>query len=697
MVFRKIADEPLDMYSIIRSPDSDSDGVARSNVCGHGVFTKLRLLPKGGTKEERAFLNPNHSGRFIKRKNKQLHSGSPFDLSPLENGRRDLGQTGMSDETSSSSSYHSFQARSHASGGERIAQFEAHNTLEIDNDINNLSSMEDSCHGGHQRTPRASNSTPKQHFDEYMEEPPQHQMFPRDPSPDFFTSHSSILSSVEEVALDEEYNGFMNQSFPLDSIISCKESCDDGEQNPTTVDNQSNEERMVTAMKDMILLQQGNLQTLADKNEMYRDRLSASHERVVDLRQEQLDQKDKIIKLQFEREAFEAEAIWLREELLALKNQVKAIQNEKAGPKAEMNEVLPPVASSEIRWTRAQQYVVNRKTFDGLEEALEAISPRVRSETTGTAPRPALRIITDVDPMPQTVQSSPEKMNANASPRSVRLVVTGANPSPETGSASSALSSDTRNAPQSVRRFGAERDPLPSSDHLSPELINAAKSINSRCGVSSLRIKTDVDLLTEPVPASPARESFASPKVTAASGLSPRSPKYTETRFANIQKTTFSPKSNQDSSRTTFRIIPHVPQKTTVMDESEADSRYARAQMKVLAMIKEDIKSKDPLAFEKIQNGPLGDRDSSAKVTIVSNVAKNDDIEMRVMKLHTSLVKMQLEIFSPDKGVVGNHDRNYGHQDSMSTNVAPASKPLDVHYRLTGGRKLSFDGTDNSI
>jgi hypothetical protein len=115
--------------------------------------------------------------------------------------------------------------------------------------------------------------------------------------------------------------------------------------------------------------------------------------------------------------------------------------------------------------------------------------------------------------------------------------------------------------------------------------------------------------------------------------------------------------------------------------------------MKVLAMIKEDIKSKDPHAFEKIKNGPLGDRDCSAKAIMVSDVAKNDGVEMRVMKLHTSLATMQLKISSLDKGVIGNQ-----RQVSESTHVASESRPLDVHYRLAGvTTKPSYDGTDSSI
>ena len=671
MVFRQIADEPPDVYSVTRSTESNFDGVARSQVCGHGVFAKLRLLPKGGTKEERAPLNPNHSGRFIKRKNKQLHSGSPFDLIPLENGGGHFGQSGMSDETSSSSSDHSFEARSHASGGKQIVQFKAHNNaLEIDTGINSLSSMEDSCHEGHQLTPRASNSTPSQHFDESMEKSPHHQTFSEDPSPDFFTSHSCDFPSIPEVAAE----------------------------NPTTVDNKSIDDKMVKVLKDMILLQQKNLQTLADKNEMYRNRLSASHERVVDLRQEQLDQKDKIIKLQFEREAFEAEAIWLREELLALKNQVKSIQNEKASPNADMNEVFPPVATSEIRWTRAQKYVTNRKTFDAdLKEPSEAVSPRAHSETMGTPPRRALYIITDMDTMPQTVQSLPKKKDADASPRPVGLVITDANDSHETGNALSALSSDTRNSPRSPHRCGAELDLSRTSEHPSPEPITIAQSINLRCGMSPLRIKTDGDALTEPVPASPSlcTSSATSTRLPLSPRLplTPRSPKYMEMRFTHAQKSTFSPKPEQDSSRTTNHITPNVPQKTAVWEESEDDSRYARAQMKVLAMIKEDIKSKDPHAFEKIKNGPLGDRDCSGKAIMVSDVAKNDGVEMRVMKLHTSLATMQLKISSLDKGVIGNQ-----RQVSESTHVASESRPLDVHYRLAGvTTKPSYDGTDSSI
>ena len=303
---------------------SHSDGEL-SRICGQGVFTKLRLLPKAGTKEEKTFLN--HENRrigFSKRKNKQLHSGSPFDLSLIDSRTNfQPHEAYMSGETSTSSSTFSFQARSSHSAGEPIAQFEFHGVSETVNGFSSISSIDTNSEVGLDPTPKASNSKPPPpHYMEDTLEPVQRHPRKKVASPNLFTSHSSSLSAVDEVASNEDYGGDFHANQSFQSTISSKESCDgDDVISSASRRNKDTQERMINAMKDMIVQQQKNIQDLDKKNHMYRSRLVASHDRVVDLRKEQMDQKDSIIKLQFERESFEAEAIWLREELLALKSQ----------------------------------------------------------------------------------------------------------------------------------------------------------------------------------------------------------------------------------------------------------------------------------------------------------------------------------------------------------------------------------------
>ena len=142
---------------------------------------------------------------------------------------------------------------------------------------------------------------------------------PRDQSP------IHTLPSVEEV-VTEDYAGVSHMD--SESTMSSMHSnpiLDDSHGSDEAMARGSKErpaEKVLVSMREMILQQQDNLQELADKNNRYRQKLEMSNDRILHLRKEQLDQKDAITKLQFERESFEAEAVWLREELKTIRKEL---------------------------------------------------------------------------------------------------------------------------------------------------------------------------------------------------------------------------------------------------------------------------------------------------------------------------------------------------------------------------------------
>ena len=643
-MFRQRTAEPFDAYTMSRVEMSHSDGDL-SRICGQGVFTKLRLLPKAGTKEEKTFLNhKNRRSGFSKRKNTQLHSGYPFDLSPIDS-KTDFQthEAYMSGETSTSSSTFSFQARSQHSTGDPIAQIEFHGIPGTENAFHSLSSIDTNSEVGLDPTPKASNNSKPQptHYMDDTPEPVQQHPRKKVSSPNLFTSHSKSLSAVEEVTSSEDYGGDFQANQSFQSTISSKES-GDGDDGIASANrqNQDTQDRMINAMKDMIVQQQKNIQDLDSKNHMYRSRLVASHDRVVDLRKEQMDQKDSIIKLQFERESFEAEAIWLREELLALKNQAHSRKNDLDGQsnletKSDSSQQSSEIStrtegSSEIRWSRAQRYTLNRNTMDEiLEEAVVAISPRIRAVQSNTVTRPTLRIITEVDDL--------------------------------------SLTSPSSEIPEELSGVVLAQSPLVSK-HTPPLVTNAQKGVynSPKCDQDPLSTKVLIKPTTLPTPSHP---------------------------------------------------LPSPPVETNLND-SDTDLRWARAQMKVINLIKEDIKSRDPLAYEKVYNGPLGERDSFSSEVSASK-APNLNLKTRVMKLRSSFEKMQIGVKEGsnkiddrrddtsslrtevgkgvEEGSCNYHDRDGIDLDRESRDVDEIviSSPLLVHYQLKGKLRVSHDGTDS--
>jgi len=574
-----------------------------TKVCGQGVFTKLRLLPRGGTKEDN--VSPtykNRRTRFSKRKNKQLHSGSPFDLTPID--LRTPHQTFMTED---SSICHSFQARSIQSDGEPIAQFEVLHTIDdVSNGFISLSSMGDSSRDRRDPTPRATNS--KQPNDKAKKS--QH-LKPQD---HLINSQSLIVSAFDEAPTGD------HQSFQ--STISSKESGDAIDD--IAAKDKEKQEQMVTAMKNMIIKQQHNLSTLAEKNQVYRNRLVASHDRVIDLRKEHLEQKDAISKLQFERESFEAEAIWLREELLSMKDQIQSLANNSTESQPNLESMTPNSqhrpdratrdrASSETRWSRPQGFILDRnKDCPFVEDEVALTSPRA-DILAPTTIRPNLRVITDAEPS-SPISHSPDNNVA------LRPAVTQLTPNNN--------ESRFAKAPTKISSPTSEASP-------SPSLIPRQLSLSS-------------------------------------------------------------------------------PRQTASITESDADLQWARDQMKTLALIKKDIKSRDSVAAEKFQNGPTGNKEMSPRAFIVTSSPKSI-LQSRVMKLRATLEKMQINKKDNKIKMVENRDES----NSLRTEVGLTGQEgngnkreildvgvyqradvvkrseLRVHYQLKGRVRMSHDGIDS--
>jgi hypothetical protein len=80
-------------------------------------------------------------------------------------------------------------------------------------------------------------------------------------------------------------------------------------------------ESMMKKMQEIIMQQEENLQTLGEQNRHYRAKLGSFQGHIFNLEKEQLNQKNEIQKLNFERESIEAEAMVLKEELRMIRSE----------------------------------------------------------------------------------------------------------------------------------------------------------------------------------------------------------------------------------------------------------------------------------------------------------------------------------------------------------------------------------------
>jgi hypothetical protein len=331
-------------------------------MCGTATLTKLGILPSHKKRKQH---------RFLQKTSKQYQS-IPLELTPINTlfvTEQEFlrGQHGTSSETGSSDGAPLASPDSvEFSAG--IPQFDA-NTAMVHQ---GLTEVPISPERPKSVTPRSSNKRfdfSNQEFDTEEEtEEDDYMVFEDDEEAPPLSPHSPPLVHRENshfhvsTEVDNDNNGMMQTPSKDNSSISTKEdSCESSDQSPLHQDRarKEEEEKALIAMRDTILQQQENLQRLAIKNQQYRDRLAESHGRVKSLYRNHLGSVEAIVKLQFERESFEAEAVLLREELKKIRNELSMLHKDKDCDvrKGDLHfgmQMANNKATSEIRWSRGQ-------------------------------------------------------------------------------------------------------------------------------------------------------------------------------------------------------------------------------------------------------------------------------------------------------------------------------------------------------
>ncbi|KAI2506411.1 hypothetical protein MHU86_8037 [Fragilaria crotonensis] len=215
-------------------------------------------------------------------------------------------------------------------------------------------------------------------FEDGVEEPP---LSPHLPPP-MHRENSYIFVSTE-VDNDDTNGVMLTLSKDYSSISSKETSCESSDQSTLYEDRVHEEEEMeLIAMRDTILRQQDNLQRLEIKNQQYRDRLAASHGRVLSLYKDHFESIEAILTLQFERESFEAEAVLLREQLKEvrneLSNELSKLHKDEHRNNLKNNlhfgmKIAPNKATTELHWTRVHSSILHhqRQTIDHDQQPVE--------------------------------------------------------------------------------------------------------------------------------------------------------------------------------------------------------------------------------------------------------------------------------------------------------------------------------------
>lgn len=85
---------------------------------------------------------------------------------------------------------------------------------------------------------------------------------------------------------------------------------------------------MLTAMRSLVLKQQEALRELSHENQHYRTKLGEYQNMLIKMKQDQAATDSVVNQLKLEKEAFEAEAMWLREEIRAVKAHVEDMDDD---------------------------------------------------------------------------------------------------------------------------------------------------------------------------------------------------------------------------------------------------------------------------------------------------------------------------------------------------------------------------------
>jgi hypothetical protein len=384
----------------------DFDNPVPKPMCGTAALAKLGILPNHTKRRQFQFLR---KGKTISKYNQMPIELTPINMLFVTEQEFNLGNTSLG----TASTLDPINSLSIDSGS--IPQFDTSTGMiyqvQTDENLNRAGS----------NTPTASNKASHKHFDfsmdgaevdaeAYFDEEdakdlpgrsraisPDHYECPPSPlsTPGFYDEELSTpplprraLTSVDEAGVED---------YAADSSISTKDTLPLKQSN--SLDSNLSDLDMLVNMRNLILKQQHNLELLNNKNNIYRESLEASHGRVQDLRKDHLDSMDSMIKLQFERESFEAEAVWLREELKAIRGELGSLKQPKLDGKEGETDAKDSAirisspskeATSEVRWSRTQSFLLSlkpvvRKDQQVVEEPLSPMSISCQSQKSNTS------------------------------------------------------------------------------------------------------------------------------------------------------------------------------------------------------------------------------------------------------------------------------------------------------------------------
>lgn len=154
-------------------------------------------------------------------------------------------------------------------------------------------------------------------------------LLPQDPARAVYGIQSSPWASSLP-AVREETN-----SVETDSIQSLERDGKDARKSPRTKSSKESTE-VLEAMRKLVLKQQAALRDMAQENRHYRTKLAEYQSQILKMKQDSSRQVSVVNQLTLDKEAFEAEAMWLREEIRVLQEDIDTDEMEVESKLREM-------------------------------------------------------------------------------------------------------------------------------------------------------------------------------------------------------------------------------------------------------------------------------------------------------------------------------------------------------------------------
>jgi hypothetical protein len=185
-----------------------------------------------------------------------------------------------------------------------------------------------------------------------------------------------VLPSVEE-EMDEDASENLSAPKSLDSSSGEAET---DPTNPSTnpdfaanllspknikdTENSKEVESMLKSMRDLILQQQQTLSTMGAQNHQYRLKIAAYQDHFLEMRNEGCNQREQLYRLQLERDSFETEARWFRDEIINLRQ--------------EMSSLRMKQDENMLRTFHAEEFVTTPRASNTHAKPSEAIKSTIR-------------------------------------------------------------------------------------------------------------------------------------------------------------------------------------------------------------------------------------------------------------------------------------------------------------------------------